>query len=76
VTGLIAHEGIRAQVDFQVAPAGPEGGPDVDGASSWDADLNELPSFRFVRFRTRFDGFPFDGELPRIDRIVMPFESR
>lgn len=76
VTGPIEHPGIRSQIEFQVAPVGPDGAPDLDLASPWEPELDQLPPCRFVRFRARFEGFPFDGELPRIDRIVMPFESR
>ena len=74
--GAVNGDGVTSRLEFQVAPALRDGRPDVELASSWEQHLDALPSVRFVRFRARFEGFPLGGQFPRIDRIVMPFESR
>jgi len=68
--------GVDARFEYQTAPAFGDGSPDLDRASPWSADLADLPPHRFVRFRARFMGSPNPQDLPRIDRLVMPFESR
>ena len=67
--------GVRVRTQFQSAPAGEDGRPDPSLASSWEDDLADLPGFRFVRFRVRFEGTPESGVAPRIDRIVLPYEQ-
>lgn len=66
--------GTSAVVEFQTAPADARGLPDLAAASQWEDDLAATPTWRFVRFRVRFDGASWEGRTPRLDRIVMPFD--
>lgn len=68
--------GARVIAEFQTAPSDARGRPDVTLASAWDADLGLVPAGRFVRFRLRFDGAAADGRMPRVDRVVMPYDAR
>jgi Bacterial Ig-like domain len=77
-TGVVVRSdsdpGVRVAAEYQSAPAGRDGAPDVTRASPWEPDLERLPAYRFIRFRLRFDGAPESGNAARIDRIVMPYE--
>ena len=61
-------------VEFQAAAIGDDGGPDLGRTSAWESRLEDLPSFRFVRFRVRFDGLGAGRDAPHVDRVTMPFE--
>jgi hypothetical protein len=74
VFSVDADPGVNVVAEFQSAPADADGGADAGRASPWDADLERLPAYRFVRFRLRFEGTPDSGVAPRIDRIVLPYE--
>jgi hypothetical protein len=74
VFSIDADPGVDVLVEFQSAPAGADGAADAGLASHWDADLERLPAFRFVRFRLRFKGAPDGYAAPRIDRILLPYE--
>lgn len=69
-----AEAGVRVAAEYQSAPATADGGPDLSRASPWERDLAQLPAYRFIRFRLRFDGASESGDAARIDRVVMPYE--
>lgn len=77
-TGVVVRSdsdpGVRVAAEYQSAPAGGDGAPDVTRASPWEPDLERLPAHRFIRFRLRFDGAPESGNAARVDRVVMPYE--
>ena len=74
VVVAFSDPGVRVVVEYQSAPGGLDESPDASRASSWMRDLAQLPAFRFVRFRVRFEGSPEADEAPRLDRIVLPYE--
>jgi hypothetical protein len=74
VFSVDADPGVNVVAEFQSAPADADGAADAARASPWDADLERLPAYRFVRFRLRFEGTPDNGAAPRVDRIVLPYE--
>jgi hypothetical protein len=63
-----------SRLEFQSAPSAEAGGPDASRASEWESDLARLPAFRYVRFRVRFEVLGDAAAVPRIDRIVLPYE--
>ncbi len=71
----VRTDGAAPVLEFQTAPSGPDGGPDVERAGDWTADLAAVPALRFVRFRVRFDALGAPGHAPRIGRIVLPYEN-
>ncbi len=62
-------------VEFQSAPGDSDGGAEAALASEWTARLEDLPAYRFVRFRVRFDAAPGVARARAIDRVVMPYVS-
>ena len=59
----------RVIVEFQVA----RGVADDSAESGWTTSLDELPPWRFVRFRVRFEGVTGAEPLPGLDSVTMPF---
>ncbi|MCE9638086.1 MAG: Ig-like domain-containing protein [Planctomycetes bacterium] len=66
--------GAMVVAEFQTAPADSAGNPDAAVASPWEGNLALVPSWRFVRFRLRFEGGSSDGRMAPVDRVLMPFE--
>lgn len=70
-TGVAA--GARLIVEFQTAPGDGQGRPDAAQADRWVQDLADALPLRFVRYRVRFEGAVAQDDLPRVDRIVLPY---
>ena len=73
VTRVDSVVGGSVIVEFQSAPVGSDGAVDESSASSWETTLDELPPWRFVRFRVRFDSLPPGESVVGLDSVTMPF---
>jgi hypothetical protein len=65
---------VRVLVEYQTAPPGADGRPDLFLASAWVPDPAQLPPWRYARFRVRFEGAAWEGAAPHVDRIALRYE--
>ncbi len=67
--------GTQTTLTFQGAPELPLSGgkPDVGNSSDWEAKLEDVSGYQFVRFLAVFKGNGQTKQIPTIDEMVIPF---
>lgn len=66
----------QVRFEYQAAPARADGAADALFASDWELSPADLPRYRFIRFRVRFEAFDDRGHPAVVERVSLPFTVR